>query len=317
MHTGARDPGKPVWGSWVHLALGSANENLPGYVVLADPAGLPDDGARNWSSGFLPPIHQGTAFNTEGPPLRYLQPPAGETATTRSRKEAFARWLNERHLEQFDGSAELAARMEQMALAGRMQLEATDAFDVEQESPATRELYGMKREITRSYGRRCLQARRLVERGVRFVQLFPQQRPWDSHSDNDETTRRCCEETDGPVAGLLTDLARRGLLESTLVIWGGEFGRLPISEGTIGRDHNPHAFSIWLAGAGIRGGVTHGVTDDFGYRAIEDRVSVPDLHATLLHLLGLDHERLTYRHQTLDHKLTGNEDARIIDSILA
>jgi len=317
MHTGAIISGRPAWGSWVVYGLGSENQNLPAYVVLSDPGGLPIDGQRNWSSGWLPPLYQGTQFRSVGSPVLNLNPSTPRPPAVRDGRERLLADLNAMHMADRPGDLELQARIANYELAARMQLSASDALDLSQESARMRKLYGLDSPTTQSYGTRCLIARRLVERGVRFVQLFMAGQPWDTHGEDEAGTRTMCEKTDLPVGGLLTDLADRGLLESTIVMWGGEFGRLPISQGGNGRDHNRNAFSIWLAGGGIRPGVCHGGTDDFGYRSVIDRVSIPDLHATLLHLLGLDHRRLVFKHDTLDERLTGVTGANLVPAIMA
>jgi uncharacterized protein (DUF1501 family) len=225
--------------------------------------------------------------------------------------------LNREHKDQRKGELELDARIASFELAARMQLAASDAVDVSKESTKVRHLYGLDDPVTRSYGLRCLMARRLVERGVRFVQLFMAGQPWDTHNNNQAGIRSCCRQTDGPIAGLLTDLEQRGLLGETLVFWGGEFGRTPGAQGRDGRDHHPYGFSVWLAGGGVKGGKTYGETDDFGYRAVKNRTSVADLHATMLELLGLDFAKLTYRHNGRDERLTDVADAKVIRAILA
>ena len=324
-NTGMIVSGRPNIGSWVAFGLGTENQNLPAYVALPEPTGLPTDGTRNWSSGWLPPLYQGTAVRSEGVPVLHLQPsqPRGDELE-RGRQEFLRRW-NARHLHSRPGELELDARIASFELAARMQLSATDALDIQSESPATHALYGLDRDVTRSYGKRCLMARRLVERGVRFVQIFMKGQPWDTHTGNTAGTRSCCEQTDLPIAGLLTDLRQRGLLESTLVLWGGEFGRTPGAEqrdgnaarGNEGRDHHPYGFSVWLAGGGIRGGQAYGATDDFGYRAVAQRTQTADLHATILHLLGLDHQSLTFFHNSRDERLTDVYPAKVIPERVA
>jgi hypothetical protein len=317
MHTGLIVAGRPAIGAWAAYALGTVNQNLPAYVVLPDPRGLPVDGIRNWSAGWLPPLFQGTPFRSEGLPVLNLQPRAPRTAAVeKGRLELLGR-LNEEHRARRPGEQELDARIASFELAARMQLAATDALDVQRETHATHRLYGIDDPITRPYGLRCLMARRLIERNVRFVQIFMAGQPWDTHANNAAATRSCCRQTDLPVAGLLTDLKQRGLLESTLVFWGGEFGRTPGAQGRDGRDHHPYGFSVWLAGGGIRGGQTYGATDDFGYRAVTDRTRTSDLHATMLHLLGLDHARLAYRHNGRDERLTDVYEAKVIRPLLA
>lgn len=324
-NTGLIRAGRPNIGSWVAYALGSENQDLPAYVALPDPTGLPVDGIRNWSNGFLPPLYQGTAFRSEGMPVLHLNPGSARPANVEAARLALLRQLNTAHKNARPGELELDARISSFELAARMQLSATDALDVNRESEATRNLYGLNNAKTQAYGKRCLMARRLVERGARFVQIFMKGQPWDTHQNNTSGTRSCCEQTDLPIAGLLTDLKQRGLLDSTLVQWGGEFGRTPGAEqrgsnkkkGTEGRDHHPYGFSVWLAGGGIKGGQAYGATDDFGYRSVVDRVQTADLHATILHLLGLDHERLTFPHSSRNERLTDVYDAKIVRSLLA
>jgi hypothetical protein len=304
MHTGLIVSGRPSIGAWVAYGLGSENRNLPAYVVLPDPRGVPVDGIRNWSSGWMPPLFQGTPFRSEGMPVLNLKPKTPRPASIEEGRLALLAELNATHKNRHPDELELDARIASFELAARMQLSATDALDVSRETAATHQLYGLDQAKTRPYGMRCLMARRLVERGVRFVQIFMAGQPWDTHSNNAASTRMRCEETDLPVAGLLTDLRRRGLLESTLVFWGGEFGRTPGAQGKDGRDHHPYGFSVWLAGGGIKGGQVYGATDDFGYRAVVDRCNTADLHATMLHLLGLDHRHLTFNRHGRDERLT-------------
>lgn len=323
-NTGLIVSGRPNIGSWVAYGLGAENQNLPAYVSLPDPGGLPVDGSRNWSHGWLPPVYQGTAIRSEGMPVLHLQPKAARTSEIDLGRMDLLRKLNARHQQARPGELELDARIASFELAARMQLTATDALDLNQENAATQELYGLNNDKTRSYGKRCLMARRLVERGVRFVQIFMAGQPWDTHSNNVSGTRSCCEQTDLPIGGLLTDLKQRGLLDSTLIQWGGEFGRTPGAEqrngdkspGIEGRDHHPYGFSVWLAGGGIRGGQAYGATDDFGYRAITNRTQTADLHATILHQLGLDHERLTFSHNSRDERLTDVYTANVIEQLV-
>jgi len=292
--------------------------------VLDDPLGLPVNGTENWQAGFLPPAFQGTRLRSTGSPVLNLRPDADRPADVdRAERELLGR-LDRLHQEQRPRRPDLEARIASYELAARMQLAATDALDVSQESGATREMYGVGREPTDSYGRRCLIARRLVERGVRFVQLYINAQIWDNHTALATDLRAACDRTDRPVAALLRDLKRRELLDSTLVVWGGEFGRLPIAqlppdkdERKAGRDHNKNAFCTWMAGAGVKGGTTHGATDELGLRAVEDRVSVPDWHATILHLLGLRHDELFVEQNGLKEKLTGVNEARVVRGILA
>lgn len=317
MHTGLIVSGRPSLGAWATYALGTENQELPAYVVLPDPAGLPVDGIRNWSSGWLPPLYQGTPFRSEGMPVLNLRPKVERPAKIEHARLELLRALNSEHKQRHPGELELDARIASFELAARMQLSATDALNVARESPKTQQLYGLENPVTRSYGARCLMARRLVERGVRFVQVFMAGQPWDTHGNNTEGTRSCCRQTDGPIAGLLTDLKQRGLLEETLVIWGGEFGRTPGAQNKDGRDHHPYGFSVWLAGGGIKGGQTYGATDDFGYRATVDRTSVADLHATVLHVLGLDFRRLAFPHNGRDERLTDVYPAKLLTPLLA
>ena len=314
INTGIPRPGFPSAGSWINYGLGSENQNLPGYVVLGNNQGV-KGGPLNWSAGFLPAAHQGTLFRPTGSPLLNLQRPKDVTAQDQEAQLALMKSLNGDHLREHAGDAELAARIASFELAYRMQTEATDLVDISKESAATRALYGVDNETTRSYGGKCLLARRLIERGVRFVQVFSDGE-WDAHGDLAGNHGKHCAATDIPIAGLLTDLQQRGLLDSTLVIWGGEFGRMPVSQGNGGRDHNPHGFLSWMAGAGIKGGVSYGETDDIGHKAAVDPVSVHDLHATMLHLLGIDHKRLTYLHNGRRYRLT-DVAGNVLQKILA
>lgn len=322
--TGLIIPGRPTLGSWASYGLGTINQNLPAYVALPDPQGPSTDGARNWSSGWLPPVYQGTAFRSEGSPILNLHPSKTLTGNTRDRKLDLLRSLNQKHKDRHPKELELDARITNLELAARMQLAATDAIDITRETAATQEAYGLHAPVTQSYGKRCLMARRLVERGVRFVQIMMKSQPWDTHTSNVENTKKCCRETDGPVGALLTDLEQRGLLDSTLVLWGGEFGRTPGAElrggaakGSEGRDHHPYGFSVWMAGGGIKGGQTYGATDDFGYRSVENRTKYSDYHATVLHQLGLDHQNLVYEHNGRNERLTDVYDAHIIKELIS
>jgi hypothetical protein len=317
MHTGLIIAGRPSIGAWVAYALGTINQNLPAYVVLPDPNGLPVDGIRNWSSGWLPPLYQGTPFRSEGLPVLNLKPNAPRPAAVEEGRFKLLAELNADHKARHPQELELDARIASFELAARMQLAATDALDVGRETPQTHKLYGLDQPATRPYGARCLMARRLVERGVRFVQIFMAGQPWDTHGNNAAGTRNCCNLTDLPIAGLLTDLKQRGLLDSTLVFWGGEFGRTPGAQNKDGRDHHPYGFSVWLAGGGIKGGQAYGATDDFGYRAVHDRCSVADLHCTMLHLLGLDHSKVAYKHHGRDERLTDVYQPRVLKPLLA
>jgi hypothetical protein len=319
IHTGKFQAGRPSWGSWVVYGLGAENRNLPAYVVLSDPGGLPVDGGRNWSSGWLPAVYQGTPFRSGGSPVLNLATP-GETPP--GAREGQLRLLDEwnrAHLRRQSGNSELEARIANFETAARMQTAVPECLDLSGEGDATRRMYGLDNPATQEYGTRCLLARRLVERGVRFVQVFLSGQPWDTHSKNAETLKGLCARTDGPSAALVRDLKQRGLLDSTVVVWTGEFGRLPISQGTDGRDHNRHGFSLWLAGGGFKKGHVHGATDEFGYAAVENKVTVHDLQATLLHALGLDHRTLNYPHEGRDESLTDFEvtKAKIVRELLA
>ena len=320
--TGMTTVGRPTLGSWAAYGLGTENRNLPAFIALPDPGGASVDGVRNWASGWLPPRYQGTVFREQGSPVLNLQPKQPRPPAIEDARANLLRQLNEKHLAQRPGELELEARIETFELAGRMQLAATDALDLSQETEETQKLYGLDNKTTKSYGTRCLMARRLVERGVRFVSLFMSGQPWDTHSNNNSGTKACCQRTDQPVGALLTDLKRRGLLDSTLILWGGEFGRTPGAEQrgaktNYGRDHHPYGFSIWMSGGGIKGGQHYGATDDFGYRAVENRTQTANVHATILRLLGLDHESLTWHHNGRDERLTDVYDAKVIDELLA
>jgi hypothetical protein len=319
IHSGKAFAGRPAWGSWALYGLGALRQDLPAYVVLSDPGGLPTEGPHNWSSGFLPAVYQGTPFRASGVPVANLQPLAEISPDARRNQLRFLDKLNAAHLRRYPGNEELEARISNYELAARMQTAVPAVLDLSGETEETRKLYGLDDARCAEYGRRCLLARRLVERGVRFVQIFLKGQPWDTHNKNAEQLRGLTAMTDRPSAALVLDLKRRGLLDSTIVLWTGEFGRLPVSQGADGRDHNRHAFSLWLAGGGFKQGHVHGVTDDFGYKAVTDVVRVVDLQATLLHALGLDHERLTYpvagRDETLtDAAVTG---ARVVEELFA
>ena len=308
MNTGTVLAGHPSVGSWLTYGLGSENQNLPGYVVFTDHRGGPINGQPNWGAGFMPAAYQGTQFRSAGDPIVDLRPPK-EISRQRQRKWLdLLQDLNREHLARNPEDNELSARIQSYELAYNMQVHATEAIDISKESEATRKLYGLDEDRTRFFGRQALMARRLVERGVRVVQLYSgggnHEPTWDQHWSLEHFHTMHAGETDGPIAGLLTDLKQRGLFEDTLVIWHGEFGRMPISQRLDGRDHNPYGFTVWLAGGGIKGGTVVGATDQFGYKAVESPKSVYDLHATLLHLMGLDHERLTYHHNGRDMRLT-------------
>jgi hypothetical protein len=324
MQTGKMGPGRPSLGSWAVFGLGSENQNLPAYVVLDDPLGLPINGVENWQSGFLPPLYQGTRFKATGSPVLNLQPDVERPAEIVAMERDLLARLDAAHKGKRPGNPKLDARIASYELAARMQLAATDALDLSKETQATLDMYGIGKPVTESYGRRCLIARRLIERGVRFVQLYINAQIWDNHTNLAGELKSACERTDQPIGGLLQDLKQRGLMDSTLVIWGGEFGRLPIAqlpkdknEKNAGRDHNKNAACTWFAGASIKGGTIHGATDDLGFAAVDGKVSVPDWHATILHLLGLDHEHLFIELNGLRERLTGVNPARVVREILA
>ena len=319
LHTGRTIASRPSLGSWVSYGLGTENQNLPAYVVLDDPKGLPINGISNWQSAWLPPIYQGTRFRTEGPPVLNLQPRAEIPPTLVEAERTLLKRLDEAHRQARPYQPELDARISSYELAARMQLSASDALDTGKETEATREAYGLNDPLTASYGKRCLMARRLVERGVRCVQLYIEGQIFDSHGDIEGSLAYACGKTDKPVAALLKDLKQRGLLDSTLVVWGGEFGRLPMTQGggKPGRDHGPHGFSSWMAGGGVKGGVVHGSTDEIGFKAADNRVSVHDFHATILHLLGLHYRELFFDRSGLRERLTDQFPARVVSEILA
>jgi len=302
--------GHPSVGSWVTYGLGSENDELPGYVVMLDPRGGPTGGAPNWSSGYMPAAYQGTPIRSGAAPILHLDPPPGIDRAAQRREIDFINRLNEAHRAERGAASELAARIRSYELAFAMQHSAPEALDLAAETAETLDLYGIDDPACGHFARQCLIGRRLVERGVRVVQIYSggeeNQKSWDGHADIRGNHAGFAAETDRPIAALLEDLHRRGLLDETLVVWGGEFGRLPVAQkgDQPGRDHNPHAFTMWMAGGGVKGGVTHGASDEFGFRAVEDRVSVNDVHATILHLLGLDHTRLTYRSSGRDVRLT-------------
>ena len=321
IHSGRTIPGRPSLGSWVVYGLGSENQSLPAYVVLDDPLGLPVNGVQNWTAGFLPPIYQGTRLRSTGSPILNLQPEYEEPSEVAQFGRELLAKLDRIHLQKHPRELQLDARIASYELAARLQLEASDALDLSKESKETLAMYGVGEEPTDSYARRCLMARRLVERGVRFVQLFINGQIWDNHSQLDSGMRAASARTDKPVAALLKDLKQRGLFDSTLLLWGGEFGRMPIAQldkavKDAGRDHNPRGFSLWMAGAGVKRGVVYGATDELGYQAVENRVSVADWHATILHLLGMNYQELVFDQNGLKDKLTSVFEARVVKEIL-
>jgi len=324
MNTGFTQMGYPCVGSWVTYGLGSESRDLPAFVVMSDPKGrgLPKGYSQNWSAGFLPSVYQGSWLKPQGDPIDNLNRPEQlDEARQRAQLDLLKR-LNEKHFKDREAELELAARIESFELAYRMQSAAPEALDVEREPENIQKLYGLDDDRCSHFAKQCLIARRMVERGTRFVQIYSggmeNQRSWDGHNDIEGNHRQFAGETDTPIGGLLEDLHQRGLLDSTLVIWCGEFGRLPLAQKSQkpGRDHNPHAFTCWMAGGGVKGGVSYGATDEIGHKAAVDRVDVHDLHATILHLLGMDHKRLTYRHNGRDFRLTDVE-GRVISDIIA
>jgi Protein of unknown function (DUF1501) len=324
MNTGMPRMGFPCLGSWVTYGLGSESQNLPAFVVMSDPRGrgLPKGHAANWGAAFLPGVYQGTHLRPKGMPIDNLERPGSMSDSDQRGELDLIKQLNTLHRDRFAAEAELSARIESFELAYRMQSSAPEAMDVDSEPSHIRSLYGLDDPRCDHVARQCLVARRLVERGVRFVQIYSggmeNQLSWDGHADILGNHSQFASEIDKPVAGLLSDLSQRGLLDDTLVIWGGEFGRLPVAQkgAKPGRDHNPHGFTLWLAGGGIKGGVTHGSTDELGYTAAVDRVHVNDIHATILHLLGIDHERLTYQYSGRRFRLT-DVAGKVIKPILA
>ena len=307
MNTGSILMGRPSLGAWATYGLGTENRNMPAFVVLPDPGGWPKGGAPAWGNGFLPSTFQGTVARGGASPLPHLSTPAGVSAVQQRRTLDFIGQGNREHLAARGADTELSARIAAYELAFRMQAHAPEVVDVAKETAETQKLYGLDRKETAEFGTRCLLARRMVERGVRFVQVYcGDTNGWDAHSDLEGNHGKLCLQSDKPIAGLLADLKRRGLLKDTLVIWGGEFGRTPMTEGTNGRDHNPHGFSMWLAGGGVKGGQAIGGTDAIGLRAAEGKAHVNDIHATILHLLGFHHTKLTFRHNGRSERLTDN-----------
>jgi hypothetical protein len=308
MNTGSILAGRPSLGAWVSYGLGTENANLPGFVVMEDNPGQVINGPKNWGAGFMPALYQGTPLQNGAEPIQYLANPKDVTDPRQRAKLEYLAKLNKAHAAERPEQSELEARIASYELAFRMQAEAPGVVDLSDETAETQALYGMDRKESAAFGRQCLLARRLVERGVRFVQLYHGSgSKWDAHSGIEKNHTGLCAASDQPVAGLLKDLKRRGLLNDTLVIWGGEFGRTPMSEKGDGRDHNPYGYTMVLAGGGVRGGRTVGATDEIGLHATEDRLHTHDFHATLLHLLGLDHMRVIYRHKNRPERPTLNE----------
>lgn len=323
MNSGKILSGSPSMGAWVNYGLGSLNENLPGYVVMLDPTGGPISGAKNWSSGYMPANYQGTILRAKGAPLLDLQPPPGVSRELQRDLIDAIKENNQAHLAARPANSELGARISSYELAFQMQQSAPDVVDLTQESQATLDMYGIgEQKRTDDFGRRCLLARRMVERGVRFIQLYSggahNDDNWDAHGDLEANHNKHAGNTDQPIAALLKDLKQRGLLDSTLVVWGGEFGRQPVAEyqASTGRDHNAYGFTMWMAGGGIKGGTTVGSTDELGAAAVERPLHVKNMHATVLHQLGLDPNRLAYFYSGLDQKLVGVEHVQPISEIV-
>ena len=323
MNSGNILSGNPSIGSWINYGLGSVNENLPGFLVMLDPTGGPIGGSRNWSSGYMPATYQGTVLQSKGPPILDLSLPAGTTPAMQRRLLDQLKMYNEQHQRGRTDNSNLAARINSYELAYKMQQHAPEAVDLAQETAATHALYGLNNPQTQDFGRKCLLARRLVERGVRFVQLYSggahNNDNWDAHEDVYANHSYHGARTDQPVAALIKDLKQRGMLDETLIIWGGEFGRQPTAEfkRQPGRDHNAYGFTMYMAGGGVKGGTSYGKTDELGAAAVEGKLHVRNLHATILHLMGLDPNHLTYFHDGLDKKLVGVEEAEPIHEILA
>ena len=314
--------GRPTMGSWLTYALGSESQDLPAFMVLTDPGGHPVDGVTNWANGFMPAMFQGTVLRPREPRILNLQPPAHLAGRMQRQNLDLLAAINSAHRAAHPGEPELEARIATYELAARMQTAATEALDISQETAATQAMYGLDNPETREYGTRCLLARRLVERGVRFVQLFHANQPWDNHSSIHSSLPHICRKTDQPVAALVADLKQRGLLDSTLVHWGGEIGRLPVTQDhgspeTAGRDHNGQGFSIWLAGGGVRGGMVFGQTDEFGHHAVENVVTPNDFQATIMHLFGLKWDEVTYPYNNQPQLVTANRPARVVEEIVA
>lgn len=322
MNTGMFRVGYPCLGAWAAYGLGTVNQDLPAFVVMLDHLGGPYGGSRNWGAGFMPAVYQGTSFRGGGPPVLDLSTPPGVSEERQRASLDFLEEINQKDEESHPGESDLAARIHSYELAYRMQSSAPDAVDLSKESNETKQMYGMDDPVSEPFGRRCLLARRLIERGVRFVQLYSGSgingfvNSWDAHENLVVNHTTHAHEVDKPIRGLLTDLKRRGLMDETLVLFNMEFGRMPISQSAIGRDHNPLGYTVWMAGAGVKRGVSVGSTDEFGYRAQQEPHTVNDLHATVLHLLGIDHKRLTYRHMGRDIRLT-DVAGELIEGVLA
>jgi hypothetical protein len=323
MNSGSLISGKPSLGSWVNYGLGSVNENLPGYVVMLDQSGGPISGAKNWTSGFMPASYQGTVFRSQGEPILNLKHVDGMSRGEQRTLIDSLNHLNQGHRDSRFDNSNLAARIASYELAYKMQATAPEAIDLDSEDEGTKNLYGLDQAKTEDFGRKCLLSRRLVERGVRFIQVYSggahNDQNWDAHGDLENNHNLHAGATDKPIAGLLKDLKRRGLLDETLVVWGGEFGRQPTAEyakGT-GRDHNSYGFTMWMAGGGVKGGISVGQTDELGSMAVTDRFQVKNLHATILQLMGLPPDDLSFFYGGLDHRLVGVEGADPIQQVIA
>ncbi len=321
LNTGRIVAGHPVLGSWLCYGLGSESQELPAFVALPDPVSLPVNGVDHWSNGWLPSVYQGTVVRPKEPRIPNLEPPAGLAGAPQGRLLEYLDGLNRDHLAGHPGELDLEARIANYELAARMQTAAKEALDLSGEPQKVKAMYGLDDPATAEYGARCLLARRLVERGVRFVQVFTSNQQWDHHGSIRTALPAACKKTDKPAAALVTDLKQRGLLDTTVVAWGGEMGRLPVVQNDagadkVGRDHNTYGFSIWLAGGGFQGGLAHGATDEFGHHAVEDRVTQHDLHATLLHLFGLDAKRLTYTRGGQPLTLLDGHDGKVVTALL-
>ncbi|MEZ5432461.1 MAG: DUF1501 domain-containing protein [Verrucomicrobiales bacterium] len=317
MNTGSIFGGRPSLGAWASYGLGTENQNLPAFVVIKDSEASVVNGVRNWGNGFMPAVYQGVEFNSDGTPIKYLDNPKDvDRQRQRDKLDVFTS-LNREFNASRASNTELDARIRGFELAYQMQAEAPGAVDLKKETAATKKLYGMDQKETAVFGRNCLLARRLVENGVRFVQLYSGAgSKWDSHAGIEAKHSSLCHSVDQPIAGLLADLKARGMLDETLVIWGGEFGRTPMSEKGDGRDHNPTGFTMWMAGGGVKGGMTYGETDDWGYKVVDRKVEMHDLHATMMHLMGLDHTKITFRYSGRDMRLT-DVFGNVIKDILA
>jgi uncharacterized protein (DUF1501 family) len=318
LNTGNITPGRASLGSWITYGLGSESQNLPAFVVLTDPGGLPVLGVENWQNGWLPSLYQGTVVRPQEPRILNLDPPVNLRGPAQERFLSYLGQINREHLDRHPREHDLAARIQSYELAARMQVAAKEALDISRETQATHKLYGIDEPTTREFGTRCLIARRLVERGVRFVQIFTGNQTWDHHGGIEKSLPNVCGKTDKPAAALVKDLKQTGLIDSTLVHWGGEMGRLPVieNEKNIGRDHNTKGFSMWLAGGGIKGGTIHGQTDELGHKAVTDVVNHYDYHATLMHLFGLDPQALSFQRPTGPATLLDGQPGKIVNAIL-